>query len=128
MKKILFDTDVLIEHLRGNSTVTSALGDLRESGALLALTAVSEAEIGQGMRSHEKEKTKEILGLFECLAIDRQVGQRAGEYLRTYAKSHGLEIADALIAAAATVHRFSLCTFNWKHYPMADIYRHRIEG
>jgi len=63
----------------------------------------------------------------DCLDLNRQVGRLAGQYLRKFARSHGLEVPDALIAAAAVVHRFSLCSFNWRHYPMSDIERHRIE-
>jgi len=127
MKRILFDSDVLIEHLRGNQEVTAHLARLRESEAVLAYTPISEAEIYRGLRSPEREKTARILGLFECLDISRDVGHRAGEYLRKYAKSHGLEVPDALIAAASVIHRFALCTFNWKHYPMSEIVRYRID-
>lgn len=127
MKKILFDTDVLIEHLRNNPEVTRQIGHLYESGISMAYTPVSEAEILQGLRSPERERTVRVLGFFECLNLTRDVGRQAGEYLRKYSKSHGLEIADSLIAAAAVVHRFALCTFNWKHYPMSEIIRFRIE-
>lgn len=126
MKKILFDTDVLIEHLRGNSDVTAELARLRESQSILALTPVSEAEIQRGLRSNERESTIATLSLFECLDINRDIGRRAGEYLRKYSKSHGVEAPDALIAAAAVIHRFALCTFNWKHFPMNELVRYRI--
>lgn len=126
MKRILFDTDVLIEHLRNNPEVTREIGHLYESGISLAYTPVSEAEIFQGLRSPERDRTTRVLGFFECLPINKNVGQRAGEYLRKYSKSHGLEIPDAFIAAAAVIHRFALCTFNWKHYPMSELVRYRI--
>lgn len=127
MTKILFDSDVLIEYLRDNPGVTREMELLAGSDALLAITPVTEAEIRRGLRSHEKEKTEQALNSFHCLDLTRPVGQRAGEYLRKYAKSHGLEIADALIAASAAVHKFSLCTFNWKHYPMSEIQRRRLD-
>lgn len=126
MKKILFDTDVLIEHLRGNEGVDACFMELRSANAQMAYTPVSEAEIYGGLRSNEREKTRMILGYFECLSITREVGRMAGDYLRKYAKSHGLEIGDALIAATASIHKFALCTFNWKHYPMHDFERHII--
>jgi len=34
---------------------------------------------------------------------------------------------DALIAAAAVIHQFALCTFNWKHYPMSELVRYRMD-
>jgi predicted nucleic acid-binding protein len=45
----------------------------------------------------------------------------AGALLRQYKKSHGLEIADALIAAAAIQNQAALWTRNRKHYPMKNL-------
>jgi hypothetical protein len=53
--------------------------------------------------------------------IDSNVGRQAGWYLARYAKSHGLEIADALVAAAAVTAGYRLWTLNRKHYPMDDL-------
>lgn len=127
MKKILLDTDVLIELLRGNEKVEFHVRELITLKNLLVYTPISEAEIYKGLRSNEKEKTKITLGAFECLSLGQEVGKRAGEYMRSYGKSHALELPDALIAASAFIHNFALCTFNWKHYPMTDISRHIIE-
>lgn len=126
MRKILLDTDVLIAHLRGQQEVSFQVRGLLASNLLVAYTAVSVAEIYQGIRSNEKEAAEHTFSTMECLEINRAVGKRAGEYLKSYAKSHGLEVPDALIAASAFVHKFSLCTFNWKHYPMSDIGKHRL--
>jgi len=40
--------------------------------------------------------------------------------------SHGVEIADALIAAAAHVHGLTLCSRNLRHYPMRDLKKLRV--
>ncbi len=45
---------------------------------------------------------------------------------RGLGRSHGVEIADALIAAAAHVHGMTLCARNLRHYPMRDIKKRRI--
>ncbi|MBI2982557.1 MAG: PIN domain-containing protein [Deltaproteobacteria bacterium] len=126
MKKILFDSDVIIEYLRKNFGVVQEIDLLAASEAVLAITPVTEAEIIKGMRSNERERTERALTSLESLDLNRSVGRRAGEYLRKFGKSHGVELADALIAAAAVIHRFSLCTFNWKHYPMGEVERYRI--
>lgn len=127
MKKILFDTDVLIELLRGNEKVGFRVRELITQKHLLVYTPISEAEIYKGLRSNEKEKTKMALEAFECLPLGREAGKRAGEYMKSYGKSHALELPDALIAASAFIHHFALCTFNWKHYPMNDIDSYRID-
>lgn len=127
MKKILFDSDVLIEYLRDNLRVVHEIEGLMSSGALLAITPVTEAEVRHGLRSHEREKTERTLNTFECLELNRRIGERAGEYLRKYSRTHGLDLGDALIGAASVIHKFSLCTFNWKHYPMSEIERYRLD-
>ena len=45
----------------------------------------------------------------------------SGDYLARYGKSHRVEIADALIAAAAATSGLRLWTLNRKHYPMQDL-------
>lgn len=121
-QKILLDTDILIELLRGNEVVTECLVSLLTEKKLLAYTAVTEAELFHGIRSKKEEKNLlETLSIFVCLDLTKEVGQQAGYYLYKYRKSHGVELADALIAAAAKVYQFSLSTFNWKHYPMKEI-------
>jgi hypothetical protein len=53
--------------------------------------------------------------------VDAEVGRLAGGYLREYRNSHGVELGDALIAAAAVVHHADLWTRNRKHYPMKEL-------
>ena len=45
----------------------------------------------------------------------------AGKWLVKYRRSHGIEIADALIAASAVENNAELWTGNRKHYPMKDL-------
>ena len=59
-----------------------------------------------------------------CSAVswaDAATGRRAGSYLLRYARSHGIGIADALIAAAASTTGLQLWTLNRRHYPMDDL-------
>ena len=60
------------------------------------------------------------------LDITDEIGEKAGNYLRQYHKSHGTGIADALVAAAANLNNAELFTFNHKHYPMKDIKLHKM--
>ena len=62
-----------------------------------------------------------LFAAFTCIAIDLEIGQRAGDYLRQYAKSHHVELGDALIAATASIHKAQLWTRNRRHYPMKEI-------
>ena len=49
------------------------------------------------------------------------MGRQAGIYLARFRKSHGVELADALIAAGAVTSKAELWTRNKKHYPMSDV-------
>ena len=117
----VFDSDVVIEILRGRVRVVEAAAALEASGVPTFCTAISWAEIFAGIRSGEETHT---LAFFEArgeVVLDRQVGHRAGGYLARFAKSHGVEIADALVAATAAVSGLRLWTLNRNHYPMDDL-------
>jgi len=83
--------------------------------------AVSWAEIYAGLRSGEEALTHTFLAQQAEIVLDVEMGRRAGQYLARYARSHGLELADALIAAAATTSGLALWTQNRRDYPMPDV-------
>jgi len=118
---ILLDSDVVIEILRGRSSIADQLAATERQGLRTYCCAITWAEIGAGLRPGEETATE---GFFEArgeVVIDAATGRRAGSYLSRYAGSHGVEIADALIAAAASTAGLSLWTLNRKHYPMEDL-------
>ena len=88
---------------------------------------MSIAELHHGIRPKEEDDLAEVLNLCECVDLDATIGKIAGAYLKKFSKSHNLEIADALIAAACNRFGYQLCTFNAKHYPMKDIQRYVIK-
>ncbi len=124
--KYLIDSDVLIEVLRNNQAVADALKAQHRAKHVLCYSPITKAEIYQGLREGEEEQTSRLFAEMECLAIDDPVGQQAGEYLRSFRKSHALQLADALIAASAHRHQATLITFNRRHYPMNDILYHDL--
>lgn len=73
------------------------------------------------MRPGEEALTQTFLAQRAEVVIDAGTGRRAGQYLARYARSHGLEIADALIAAAATTSGLALWTQNHRDYPIPDL-------
>jgi predicted nucleic acid-binding protein len=52
------------------------------------------------------------------LDTDVLIAKIEGRYQRRYAKSHGMGLADAIIAASAITEEATLKTLNVKHYPM----------
>ncbi len=121
MNKILLDSDVIIEWLRGHQPIAQQLLELIEQHADLCWTPVSIAEILAGSRKGGDEPIADVFLLVEVLPLTADIGRKAGNYLRSYAKSHGVQLGDALIAAAAWSSDRSLWTLNKKHYPMKDI-------
>ena len=121
MPKILLDSDVIIEWLRGHSPFTQQMVQLIEAHADLCWTPVSIAEVLAGSRKSKDEAIADLFLLLEALPLTTDVGRKAGEYLKSYAKSHGVELGDALIAASASSSGRQLWTLNKKHYPMKEI-------
>jgi predicted nucleic acid-binding protein len=121
MARLLLDSDVIIEWLRGHEPFVSQISKLIEEHSDLYWTPVSVAEIFAGVRKKEEEATSNLLLLLEPLEISATTGQKAGLYLKSFTKSHSLELGDALIAACASTEHLPLWTLNRKHYPMKDV-------
>jgi predicted nucleic acid-binding protein len=121
LRKIVVDSDVLIEVLRGNSAVAAALTTCVARGTPVALTPIAVAEVLAGVRPAEETGTRALLAAFDCLRVDRAVGEVAGRFLSRFGASHGVGLADALVAACATTGGYRLWTLNRKHYPMRTV-------
>lgn len=122
MATVLVDSDILIEVTRGrNADIVSQWIELSSSDAAILYSPVSVAELWAGARPAEHDALSHLFRALTCAPIDEEVGQQAGTYMRQFSKSHVVEVADALIAAGALVHRAELWTRNRKHYPMKDL-------
>jgi predicted nucleic acid-binding protein len=116
----LIDSDVLIAHLRGIGAARDWLRERRRASPL-AISAVSVAEITGGMRSAERREVWQLLGSFRVEPVTGPVASRAGEFMRTYRRSHnGIGTTDYLIAGTADVRGLQLATLNVRHFPMFD--------
>ncbi len=99
----------------------SELRAIEAGGTPVYCTAVSWAEIFAGIRPGEEGVTEAFFHARGEVVIDATTGRRAGAYLARYARSHGVEIADALVAAGASTTGLRLWTLNRRHYPMEDV-------
>jgi predicted nucleic acid-binding protein len=124
--KYLLDTDVVIEWLRRDDRVVTWLKEHDRRGDFMALTPISIAEIYAGLRRREEFILGDILKVLHCVEVDERVGRKAGHYRQRFGRSHGVEVADALIAGTAHVHGLVLCSRNLRHYPMRDIRKQRV--
>ncbi len=114
----LFDTDVLIEHLKGNQAATDLLLEASATGQA-ACSTLTRFELLAGMRSNERSEIRGLLASMDNLEASVDIATRAGEWARTYRRSHeDISPVDYLIAATAEVSGSDLLTQNVKHFPM----------
>jgi predicted nucleic acid-binding protein len=122
LKALLIDSDILIEVSGARDDALLASWDALSRGDTpLFCSPVTIAELWHGARPQEYRTLEVLFAGLNCIPIDAQIGQRAGNYLRQYAKSHHVELGDALIAATASLHNLGLWTRNRRHYPMKGI-------
>ena len=115
-KRLLLDTDVLIDFLRGQPQAVQLLED---TDCEFHVSAVSVAELYVGVRDgQEREVLDQLVGVLRTIEISTEIAQQAGLWRREYGKSHGTGIIDALIAACADASQIPLATLNVKHFPM----------
>jgi predicted nucleic acid-binding protein len=119
---ILVDSDIVIEVCRGSDPdILSRWRELGQSDGAILYSPVTAAELWTGVRPREHEALTKFFRALLCTPIDYETGRQAGDYLHQFRKSHGLELGDALIAAAAVMNRAQLWTRNRKHYPMKEL-------
>lgn len=122
MKSVLIDSGILIEVTRARDAAILARWDeLSRSETLPLCSPVTVAELWHGARPQERKILRALFAAVTCIPIDHDIGERAGGYLRQFAKSHHVELGDALIAATASNPKARLWTRNRRHYPMKDI-------
>lgn len=73
------------------------------------------------MLPDEKKQLEVFLSFIDKLEVSDEIADIAGEYMNKYRKSHGINMADAIIAATARHVDVTLYTLNKKHYPMEEV-------
>ncbi len=118
---MLYDTSVLIAHLRGDRRATDLLLSVPTKERLASV--LTRVEIEGGMHTSESASVAGLLGALTLLPVSDAIARRAGEHLRRYRGSHrGIDLVDYVIAATAEAHDTPLATLNVKHFPMfADL-------
>ena len=113
----LFDSTILIAHLRGDRRATDLL--LQTPRAERLVSVLSRVEIEGGMRSAERQDVATLFSYLRMKPVTDVIARRAGGYLRQYRRSHqGVDLVDYVIAATAEHFQANLVTLNVKHFPM----------
>ncbi len=118
MTAALFDSSVLIAHLRGDGRATERLRAAAVSDGAFA-SVLSRTELEGGMRSTERSSVNRLFAGVALVPVTDSIAARAGEHLRRFRRSHGaIDIVDYVIAATAEAFDADLVTLNVRHFPM----------
>jgi hypothetical protein len=115
--KTLFDSSVLIAHLRGEPQATSLLQSVSNEERLASVLA--RVAIEGGIRSGERAQVASLFSVIRLLPVTDARARRAGEHLRRFRHSHsGIDLVDYVVAATTELHDATLATLNVRHFPM----------
>lgn len=112
---MIFDTDVLVWFLRGNSKAV----DTVLNSSSISISVVTYMELLQGARDKQEiAQIKRSLGKMgvQIVPISESISSRAAELVEQFTLSNSMELADALIAATCLSSGEPLITANDKHY------------
>ena len=115
---IVLDTNVLIEILKDNH---STIKKIQSFNCSLAISSITVMELFYGaLNKAEVKKLEKFVALFEIIDINETISQQSTILVKTYAKSHNLDIPDGLIASTALVLDAPLFTYNLKDFRFID--------
>ena len=114
--QLLVDTDILIDVSREIQEAIDCLSQIEQQGSI-AISCITQMELIIGCRNKkELETLDDFLAEFEIISVDTAISDTAVKLLQEYRLSHGLLIADALIAATAISGNASLISKNQRDY------------
>ncbi len=116
MALTIVDSDILINIARGDAEAINCVLQL-EKISTLAISSVTQLELIVGCRNKtELRDLEKFLRRYQILKITDQISDLAVELLKQYFLSHGLLIADGLIAATALIHNQAFITKNQRDF------------
>ncbi len=118
MEKIVLDTNILIEVLKGNQFVVEKLEKNNFEYCVSSIT-VMELYFG-ALNKAELFSLKKFIKLFEVIELNNNISNISTELIFEYAKSYNLSIPDSLIASTAISENIKLYTLNLKDFKYID--------
>jgi len=111
-EKVLFDTNILIDHLSGIERAGAELRQYQDR----AISIITWMEVMAGSNSEDKSRIRAFLTAFRCLPITPEVAERT--FL--VRKQRKLKLPDAIILATAETADRLLLTRNTRDFPADD--------
>ena len=116
MQLSLFDTDVIIDFLRGHPEAVNFFNTFDQE---FRISAVTVAELYSGTKGDtERDELAWFLSLFTVIPLTEEIAIDAGKLRQYYFRSHGMGLADAMIAATARSFGARLISLNKKRFSM----------
>jgi len=118
LEKIILDTNILIEILKGNQKIVKKIENPKYK---LYISSITAMELYYGaFNKAELFKLKKFISLFNMIEINENISNISTELIFEYAKSHNLAIPDSLIASSAINNNIKLYTLNIKDFQYID--------
>lgn len=110
MQHAVFDTNILIDYLKGLPEAQAAIESYSNKPAISIVTWM---EVMVGAKHHDQElKTRHFLSQFDVLQINPSVSEKAVEARRQFR----IKLPDAIILATTQVNSKALVTRNTKDF------------
>ena len=114
--KLLIDTDVLIDYLKERE---EAVHFLESQQISMFISVISVGELYAGVKDgKERHILDDFIEYFQVAPLNLEIAVKGGLFRRNFGKSHGVGLADAMIAATAESENATVVTLNQKHFPM----------
>ena len=112
MVKALFDTNILIDHLRGIKAAQEELARYPDK----AISLITWIEVMVGANETNQAATRAFLDSFTRIGIDLLIAERAVALRQI----HRIKLPDAIVWASAEMNAMLLVTRNTKDFPPGD--------
>ncbi|MCL4365472.1 MAG: type II toxin-antitoxin system VapC family toxin [Candidatus Marsarchaeota archaeon] len=115
MDDILFDTSIIIDHLRGVRSASDLMYKVQAGEMSGFISVITEAELLAGKDGGDERRERymsDLLDLFIKISVDSHIAKVAGGFKRKY----NVLLPDCIIAATAFVQGYRLLTKNTKDF------------
>jgi predicted nucleic acid-binding protein len=123
--KLVVDTSILIDYLRGGDRWAQLVREMKDEGEYYIPTIVIFELFSErsSKEQHKSEEIQEFITRFQQIQLTESIATRAGKIFRDITKN--IDIADYIIASSALEINGTVVTLNKKHFqqiPLLSIY------
>ena len=120
--KYLLDTDTIIDFIQDRGETRARIAAITEAGHLLALCAITVAELHSGLSEKNLRLFNDWLQSLPYWHISPEAAKQAGIYRKSASEAgKTLHVSDCLLAACARDQQAIVLSSNTKDFPMKDV-------